>query len=272
MTARLNYPEAVRWNSTPWLIPAEIIKGPIISVTAGQNVAAFLNLSPAFARLDGNPLTNQFCEWALDQMPFLTTMTWPEADAPTAFQKLSSEAPPAFNVALKAFNGAELVWQTNQGRLVLQNLRVINPNIGAVRTAGGEDYLLLSLFPRVPMDRPPPIDLSKEIISQTNLVYYDWEVTGSRLQEWRMLGRMLLTPWHVASDEELEARQVEDKWFMDLRLLAGNARTRITRVSPTELSFERTAPLGFTGIEMFLLSDRISTLGVLPDSSLPPGH
>ena len=55
-------------------------------------------------------------------------------------------------------------------------------------------------------------------------------------------------------------------------LLAGETVTEITRSAPNELSLVRHGPMGFTGIELFLLSDWLSTLGSPSIASPPPAH
>ena len=271
MTARMIYPEAISWKSGSWQMPTELAQGSIISFTAGQNVAAFLNLSPAFSQLDGDPLTNQFYAWALDQMPFLTYMAWPVLNATNVLEKLSIKASAAFSDELKQFNGTELHWLPEGRRLVLSNLRVILPSLEAVQDNAGE-FLLLSLFPRSPANQPVPDELWKQINGRTNLVYYDWELTGPRFQQWRMLGRMLLSRSRVPTEHAMAARVIEEKWLGGLAPLVGNTVTEITRVAPNELSVVRSAPLGFTGIEMFLLSDWLGTVGSPPIDSRPPAH
>ncbi|MGD0814695.1 MAG: hypothetical protein ABSA83_13900 [Verrucomicrobiota bacterium] len=270
LTARMTYPEAIPWISSPWQMPTGLARGSIISFTAGQNVAAFLDLSPAFSRLDGDPLTSQFYAWALKDLPFLNYMAWPVADATNTLENLSIEASDSFNSELKRFNGTELLWLANQRKLVLSNLRVILPSLQVVQDQDRE-FLLLSVFPAPPTSEPAPDELWKQINGRTNLVYYDWELTGPRLQEWRILGDMLLRRWREPTEDLTQARRLEDRWLGELAQLTGNTVTEITRTAPNELSVVRRAPLGFTGIELFLLSDWLSTLGLPPVQSRPPG-
>jgi hypothetical protein len=271
VTARMIYPEAIPWNSVAWQAPDELVEGQIISFTAGQNVAAFLNLSPAFSRLDGDPLTNQFYVWALDQLPFLNYAAWPVVDSANTLEKLSTEASDAFSSDLQQFNGTELLWQADQRRLVLSNLRVMLPSLQAVQ-GQYRDYLLLSFFPLPSANQPAPDELWKQIIGRTNLVYYDWEKTSARLQEWRMLGRMILSRSRAPNRDLTHARMLADKWFYELTPLPGSTITEITRVAPNELSVVRNAPFGFTAVEMFLLSDWLSAVGSPPIDSRLPAH
>jgi hypothetical protein len=266
MTARVIYPEAIPWTSGSWQIPAELVPSPLNSFTAGQNIAAFLNLGPGFSRLDANPFTNQFYLWALGGMPFLTYAAWPAANATNVLEKVSTEAVAAFNPELKQFNGTQLVWQANRRKLVLANLRVMGPALEAVQDKAGE-FLMMSCFARMPMQQPASEELWKQIQGRTNLVYYDWESTGSRLQDWRLLGRMLLSRQGRAIPEEMAAAMhVEDFWLNDLIPLVGNTVTEITRTAPNELSVIRNSRVGFTGIELFLLTDWLSTIAPPPNN------
>jgi hypothetical protein len=271
LTARVIYPGAIPWKPGSWQIPAEHVSSPLLSFTAGQDVAAFLNLSPAFSRLDDHPFTNQFYTWANNEWPLLTFMAWPVANATNALEKLSIEAPAAFNPELKQFNGTELLWLANQRKLVLSNLRVMAPSLEAVQDKAGE-FLLLSMFPRLGANKPAPDELFKQINGRTNLVYYDWELTGPRLEQWRLFGRVLLNRPRLHPEKMSYSRLIEDKWMAELTPLAGNTVTQITLVAPNELSVVRNAPIGFSGIEMFLLAEWLSAIDSPPINSQPTAH
>jgi hypothetical protein len=263
LTARVVYPGPVEWHAPAGSPPVELVRNPIVSFTAGQDVGAFLNLDSTFSRLDASPLTNQFFAWALNQMPLQTYTAWPAANASNALETFSTEAMAGFNLRLNQFNHTAWQWRNNPRRLVLLDLRVMSPTLEAERDATGE-YLVLSMFPRMPGGQPAPDALWKAIAGRTNLVYYDWESTGSRLQEWRLLGSILASGSAVSSDDVFTAKVTEDKWLGDLRDVAGRTVTEITRVAPDELSVVRDAPVGLTGIEIFMLSNWLSAIGSSP--------
>jgi hypothetical protein len=255
------------------------MRGTIISFTAGQNVAAFLNMNSVLAHLTGNPLTNQFCFWALDQMPFLNYMAWPVANASKSLQSLSSEAPAALNPVLARFDGTQLVWKQQVGKLVLQNMNMFAPSLAAVTNEDGQ-FLFLSAFPSSSKGKPAPESLLAQVAGRTNLVYYDWELTGRRLSEWQILGGMIANRAGLQeSDPEVEAFDKEE-WIAGLCPLAVNTVTEITRFGSNELSFQRKAPLGFTAVELVLLVDWLCDANSGPIHSPPaagrgapfPGH
>ena len=269
---RADYAQPILWKPQPWRIPRDLIRGQLVSFTAGQDVAAFFNLNPALSRLGHNPLTNQFCFWALNQMPLLNYMAWPVANASNALLQLAAQAPPAFNPDLKRFNGTELVWLPRADRLLLQNIRLFAPAVAAVQDNDGQ-FLFLSSFPRPPAGEPAPEALLARIQGHTNLVYYDWEVTGPRLQEWQLLGKMIANRASGQNNQTEAAMPVEFSWLSGLARSTGITVTEITRVAPNELSLVRSAPLGFTAVELTLLSDWLcdaNSGSIHPPSSTGP--
>jgi hypothetical protein len=268
LTAKMTHPSAVSWTPEPWRIPTNLVKNPLTSFTVGRGAASFLNLDPALAALPANPLTNQFCVWAMKGLPFLSFMTWPENDPTNAWTALAKDAVPAFNPVLKAFNGTALITNATAKRLVLSNLRVVAPSLGPAEGAAG-GFLAVSIYPPPPRTEPAPPSLWREVFGRPNLVYYDWELTGARLEQWRMLGRMLLTRARAPTAYVMRPRNLASRWMSDLEPLLGNTVTEITRTAPNELSLVRTGPVGLTGVELYLLSDWLSTVGAPPVSARP---
>jgi hypothetical protein len=253
ISARVLEEEAIPWKSDPWQIPKDLVRNRTISFTAGQNVAAFLNVSPAYSQLPGNPMTNQFYFWALDQLPLLNYMAWPVAKASNVLQRLSTEAPAALNPELKRINGTELVWRPEASQLVCLNMNLFVPVLQAEKNDDGE-FLLLSSFP-LSESEPAPNPILSQIQGRTNLVYYDWEFTGRRLGEWQILSKMITNRSSKQDKEAFYKANVENALLGALAHFAGDTVTEITRVGPDELSIARKAPVGFTAVELVLLAD-----------------
>jgi hypothetical protein len=261
--------EPLAWKSEPWQIPKDLIHGQIISFTAGQDLAAFLNMNPLLSHLPGNPLTNQFCFWALDQLPMLNFMAWPQLEASNILQRLSTAAPSALNQELKRFNGTELVWLPDAQKLICRNIRLFAPTLEALQSSEGQ-FLLLASFPRPPGGKPAPEALLAQIQGRTNLVYYDWEATRPRLMEWQVLRGMIANRSLAQSNDAVDKDGIETEWLGAVAALAGNTATEITRVSPNELALVRTGPLGFTGVELVLLADWVCDANTGPIHTPPP--
>jgi hypothetical protein len=267
--AKIVEAEAIPWQSDPWQIPKELMRGQVISFTAGQNVAAFLDVDPALSRLDGSPLTNQFYFWALDQVPLLNFMVWPVTDASNTLQRLAAEAPAAMNPELKRFNGTELSWFPEARKLVCRNMRLFVPVLEAVQDKDGQ-FLFLSSFPWSSKGKPAPDALLGQIRGRTNLVYYDWELTGRRLMEWQILRGMIANRSRAQKSEGEDTTLIENDWLAGVETLAGNTVTEITHVAPNELLATRKAPIGLTSLELALLADWICDANSGPIHSAPP--
>ena len=48
-------------------------------------------------------------------------------------------------------------------------------------------YVVGGVFPPDPIKKPIPQELLNEFINKKNLVYYNWEITGQRLEKWNLL-------------------------------------------------------------------------------------
>ena len=269
--AHVFYPTPVAWASRVWHVPTNLIGGPLTSFTAGQDISAYVNLSPAFSDICGSLLTNQFCAWASGAMPLQNYIAWPVTDATEALKAIGAKAPAEFNADLKRINGGELQWQPDGNRLVLVNLGMFGPAIEATQDAG-TPFLLANMFPISPGMEPIPQELLKEIIGRTNLVYYDWEFTGPRLQDWRMLGAALMSYRQMNSPRMVAAEKMEARWLGALRPLMGNSVTLVTRASPTELSIIRNSPIGLSSIEIYMLSNWLREIGSWSLSPRPLSH
>ncbi len=187
------------------------MQSPLISFTAGWDVAAFLQISPQIVNLADNFLTNQFYGWALGMMPLESYLAWPVPDATKALKKLTADLPPLFNPILKKVNSSQLSWQPRTDTLVLTGLNVVAPALAATRV-NQTDYMLLSLLPNIPPSKPAPAALWKELETRENLVYYDWELTGQRLQQMRMLPQMLwFHPGAAASEVSMDGLVAKDE-------------------------------------------------------------
>jgi hypothetical protein len=189
-------------------------------------------------------------------MPLLNYMAWPEVSASNTLETLSTAAPAALNPELKLLNGTELVRPPQGNTLALRNIRLFVPSLQAVEGSNGQ-FLFLSSFPRAANGKPMPDALISQVEGRTNLVYYDWELTGRRMQEWQILDKMIANRSRAESSHAQDDELVENEWLSGLGSLAGNTVTEITRVAPNELSFVRKAPVGFTAVELDLLADWI---------------
>ncbi len=135
---------------------------------------------------------------------------------------------------------------------------------------------MASLFPLAPSEKPAPAALWGQFENRDDLVYYDWEFTGPRLQQWRLLCELLpVLPRDftepAALDDPKEPFAIVDRWLAGLTPFLDNAVTEIKRTSPDELSVTRTTPFVLTSYELLWLSHWLANTPAGPvDYSLLP--
>jgi hypothetical protein len=258
---KATYPTEIAWTPNSWQEPKNLVLTPLISFTAGQGVAAFLQISPQVSNLPDNFLTNQFFGWALGMMPLESYLAWPVPEGTNSLQKLTAELPPFVNPILKNLNKSQVEWQPKMDALVWTGLNVVSPTLSTTRD-NQRDYLLLSLFPNPPATKPAPAALWKELETRQNLVYYDWEVTGERLQQMRLLPQMIwFRPGITGNEGSMEGLVAKDEMLGEMSPKIGVTVTEVTRTAPNELFIIRKGPIGLTGFEMVELSDWLSKAG-----------
>jgi len=288
--ANVSYTDAVPWQSLPWRTPKDLINSPLSSFTASRNLAAYMKPDQTFSRLSGNPLTNQLFSWALREMALQSYAAWPVTDATNSLRKLGSEAPPIFNSFLQARDRTELNWNAPHDQLAWAHLPLTGPSLKPAHDKSG-DFILAELFPMEPKHVPAPDQLLSQIEHRDDLVYYDWELTGMRVMQWRLLTELLpvfppptaadITRWQkavqnlkppVMAEQPRTPLGITEMWLAELSSPAlNNTVTEVTRISPTELKIMRNSQLLFTGFELVVLSHWLADAPVGPiDSTLLP--
>lgn len=268
-----HYPQAIAWKSQQWHLPTETIHDPLVSFTAGQGVAAFMKPSQLAQRIGENPFTNQFFLWANVGIPFQTGALFPMKNAQRHVQSLGRELPSRFNAELKKTYNGELKYLEKTNELVWQGVPILAPFVKAIHEKAG-DFLCVGTFALIPGPQPPA-DLWAQFKGRSDLVYYDWELAGPRLAQWRMVTPLLpIFPVKRAGEDSVPRitktnkvshtpTAIVDSWISDLipglspsneNHSNGNVVTEMTRNSATDYTVVRSSQFGFTGIELFLLT------------------
>ncbi|MCX6902310.1 MAG: hypothetical protein NTW03_02280, partial [Verrucomicrobia bacterium] len=137
-------------------------------------------------------------------------------------------------------------WDTNLHAVVCRGLPIALPQLRAIKDRQGE-YLVGSLFLPFVSTNPAPAELFRAVQGRTNLVYYDWEITEARLQQW--------CPYYQLTDMATGrifagTNAPTQRWLRAMMPLLGNSVTEVTASSPTQLTLVRNSHCGFTGFEL----------------------
>jgi len=292
MTAKATYPQAISWQSQPWKIPYNLVSDPLISFTAMQDISAFLN-EDVFAGLPVDPFTQQFYCWAMGEMVFQSYAALPVADATNAMRELGATMPAMLNPKLTNLNASVLHWYPTRNQLswTSPRLQVVAPDMKPARSQG-QPFLLASMFPLQGKTNAPK-ELFAQFKDRSDIVYYDWEVTGPRLQQWRLLGEMLPVVPTVTGDNKPKEQfyaisatnaagvkrrvpsfVVSDNWLAGIAPYLGEfTTTEVDKTGPNELTIKRRSPFLLTAVEWDLLTHwmaRVPSVGRINPRLLPP--
>ena len=258
VTGTIAYPEAVPWSATPWRFPKDLVREPLMSFTAARDLAPFLKPDAALPRIFPPAFDNQFCCWSERELAFQTYAAWPVPDGAGALKKIQRSFLPDLNSLLTGPREPKINWAPKTSEIVWPKSSVLVPSISSVHQKEG-DYLLAKLFPLSESKQPAPASLWKQFEQADDLVYYDWEFTGPRLQQWRLLCEFLpvlpAAPAVSLTQTKLAPPfVVVDAWLGALTPFLGNTATELKRSAPNQFSFKRTTPFVFTSFELLWLS------------------
>jgi hypothetical protein len=233
----------------PWNIPTNLVHDPLVSFTAVRGFSPLLSDTAWWSRLEAGAAPNQLFIWAQLGMPFLSYLAVPATNSSAILGKLAKTAETDINPWMT--NHAIGYFTLSANSLRWAEIPLAEPLLQAVSDASG-DFLLAGLAPILSTNRPLPGELLTQVHAVTNTVFYDWEVTGPRLQQWMNFGQLIR---FALSRGQLPVDSRSFAWLRALEANLGNSATRITLADPSRLSIVRNSGLGLTAQELMLLAD-----------------
>ena len=234
----------------PWNIPTNLIDERLSSFTLLRGFQPWLASSKAWTNLQVGPSPDQICFWAQQGLPMQSYFAVPLPDASNEVDRLTDWVLqnqyhwfPTNDLSKfersKEFNGLQwkglpYMW------LFLRSITVNNQNF----VYGGG-------FPNL-QAYPISEKWLQEVLASTNLVYYDSEKTGLRIEQWLYMGQFARFVTHKS---QLPSDSLGMFWLKAIAPKLGYSVTRITETGPSQLSFVRRSSLGFTAVELNLLAD-----------------
>lgn len=247
----LTFPKPLESRLEPWNIPTHLIHDPLVSFTAVRGVKPWLESSGVWRNLPAGESPNQLYAWALQSVPFQTYFSadWPGSS--NRFYELSEQLLRHANPRFASNDIGHLERLTNLNGLTWKTVPFFSPFLQHQSLPMGE-AVFGGFFTLEPGKRPIPPELVAQLLSQTNLVYYDWEITSPRVEQLTYLIQLLRL---LAGQAQAKGESAGVKWFQAIAPKLGNAVTGITQTGPRRLGLSRSSSAGFTGFELHLLAD-----------------
>lgn len=262
---RFQYSGKIPWKFEPWKIPTNVVSEPLTSFTVGQGLEPFLRHFKGLTELGLDPLPGQFTAWGLHNEQCRMNFAVPVPDATNAMRRLSLGVPKFLLANFTNLQG-RFLYETNRSEILLAGgLPWITPSL--FPTADGRtQFLVGGLFPLSPKRTAVPDELYAQLRGRTNLIYYDWEITESRLIHGKQFFQLASLINHCRTPSTNTASK---RWLLEIGPKLGNTATEITRTSPQELVLVRRSHVGFTGFELATLSLWLDNPGFPYEFGLP---
>jgi hypothetical protein len=135
---------------------------------------------------------------------------------------------------------------------------MLSPNLELVGEPQNQ-FVTGGLFPRGLTNRPAPPTLLQQFQADTNLVFYDWEITQPNafgLIQMTQLGRFIFGRARLSMTNNPGLA-----WVTTISTNLGPAGTAIRLSSQQQLVFSRTSTIGLTGAEAHLFIEWLESPG-----------
>ena len=230
-----------------WIIPTNMIHPPLTSFTAARGFTPWLDNQSWGKPLELSPPPNQLFIWSLGLMPLQTFVVVPVSNATNALAQLGQNLAANTNWQKDLISPFEIEHSPN--RLFFKGIPFASPEILAKSEKNG-DFLMADVFPNLPNGKAPPPSLY-DTFTHTNLVYYHWEITSSRLKDLPQLTQLGLL---LTNHRQLNHDSAAQRWLDRIKSVPGDSVTLVTQTGPSELAFTRSAPDGLNAMELIALA------------------
>ena len=247
---KLHFAAPLGMNVEPWKFPTNIIGESVSAITLVRGIGPLLAQIPQVSNLSSDPPPNEIILWATPQLPFLTTGVAPVKDAKNYLMKIAPGLISLINSKLAAHKAAGRAELTTNLAVAIHGLPILAPFLKATNDAG-TDYLLGGIFAAPPVVNPFPWKALSDTISSPNVIYYDREMNGERLFQWRALSQL----YYMTTARTLPRIDTPaQNWILAIKPKLDDCRTVGTLTAPDEITVVRNAPIGLTGFELTCLA------------------
>ncbi len=240
----------------PWNIPTNLIGKSLTSFTAVRGLLPWLENARSYDELRIGPVPNQLFVWSLPAFPMQSFLAIPSGNAANRYLLLRQRLLTAGNGWLATNSVGQWAEMEGDTGLQWQGAPFMTPFVRPVTTANG-DFLTIGLVPTPLTNITGNLELSARVLARTNAVYYDWELTGPRIESWFYMGqlaRVIFGRGQISPDSAVAV------WLKALQSKLSNSGTVVTMTDPNHLSLERVSSFGYTAFELHLFADWIESL------------
>ena len=246
----VEFDEPLSDNAPDWEIPTRTITEPLASFTAARG-AGLAAARPILSLLGLDAANDQFYAWSQARTKFQSFFSVKVDDPGATIADLAKRVD---DFRKPGGRGEKFIGQiehdTEKPALTWGNVPLFAPYV----TVGNSDdsgYLVGGVFPPDPIKKPIPKAMLDEFTGKDGLVYYNWEITGQRLEKWNLLIQFAA----ILSDrrEQLVNDTPGIAFLTALGPKLGNTITDAV-IDGNRLTIIRKSHLGLSALELALLT------------------
>lgn len=273
--AELTFPQGLALNLEPWKIPTNLVFSSLISFSAVRGLAPVLSKTKLFSGLGPEDVPDQAFEWDLTGLPFKTFFALPVEHATNCFGHVAPVLENWLRFTLSPGRGAMSI-DPRTPALRIEELPFCSPFLQLVAYSG-QQFLFGGFGPHFfKRSGDMPVELANHILQATNLVYFDWEITGQRLIHWRYLDDVAHISFDTAHTPRLLPMSPNLLWVSDVSSNLSHCVTEMKINGAHELNLARKSSIGLTSLEIDFLANWVESaefphdiLSVLRKSQTP---
>lgn len=248
---RLDFASPQSFQLEAWNIPTNLVHSPLIGFTAIRGLKPWLASQKTWSDLQLGAPPNQVCLWTVDGMPAQHYFAAPLPDASNRVQTVGERLMQKGNPWLAAKAVGEFKRSPDLNGVVWTGPPFVSPFLRST-AANGDPFVFGGLFPNPPTNPPLPNELLQALSGRADLIGYDWELTGPRIDAWIYTGQLMRFLFQKA---QLPPASASMAWFKVLIPRLGNCTSALSQTGPQQLSFVRQSGAGFTAAELHWLAD-----------------
>ncbi len=249
--AELEFPQPLPLELEPWNVPTDHIHDPLIGFSAVRGIRPLLVSFKPWNDLQLGTPPNQAFFWAQAGAFFLHFLALPSADASNQVMKLSSAVLHDLNPIFALSKMGTFEEATNAVGIIWRGIPLFSPTLQYLNSNGPP--LVFAGFSRNRLtERPAPPALIQQLHLSTNLVWYDWEITGPCLEGLTAMNQLTR---RIFGCPRLPPHTAGLAWLLALPAKLGNSATTLKLETPARLSFARNSSIGLTAEEIEVLVD-----------------
>jgi len=248
--AVLDFARPLQMRLDPWQLPSRLLHPPLGGFSAIRGMSSWLGALKTWQNLQIGPPPDQFFTWSQEGIPMLTFFASPLTAASNRVDQFSNRVL-ELGASWFATNGYTRYTrsQTYNG-LEWHGLPQMAPYLQSISTPDGE-FAAGGFMPIGMVARTPAVLPFQQALNRTNLIAYDWELTGPRADAWVMIGQFA----RISLSKVQMPPAAALNWILAAKNWLGPCVTEVTRTGPAQISIARKSSVGFSSVELHLLAD-----------------